>query len=511
MHRGSSPWLALCLAISAMALAACSGHSSQTGHGTAARAATSSFAFAGAAAVSVADCPGVTGESAAWCRSNWPPATSGTVFQYAFTETRLADGSRQGRTAYVYKPAAITGGSAYPLLTYLHGGTQSGETLFALLPFAQLADGRSAATPVEWVRNSAACQQSPLGSSAFGLGGTTLSGFVATSDHTSACDPDHLSYARPASAPAFYLVYPNGIEDFDGGGRSWEDGRNPSPGQFDTPNPDAEKRDDVAFIDTLIAQVKSREGALVDASRVYVGGISNGGIMTHRLLCNIGNGNFPELEKVAAFSVSVASMADNIFNGDRGREHCPAQSNAIAPLAIFVGYDSPTPDSQGQPFVANCNPYNPGNPRFPTLPACPYAPVSGDDTIPYGRAFDTGGGVFTVNSLSTGNVIASFDDQNFWLDYLSRSGAGASHETRGDLGFFTHYRRYTFAGSPLVYQVYETQNGLHLNGGTRFDFSVVGRIYDFLFAFRKSGGRVSSIGGAYDPQTATFGNLNGTW
>jgi hypothetical protein len=307
------------------------------------------------------------------------------------------------------------------------------------------------------------------------------------------------------------VVYPNGILDYDGSGRSWEDGRSPSPGQYDGPNPMQQKRDDVGFINALIATIKQQEGTLVDATRVYVAGVSNGGLMTTRLLCNSSNGNYPELAKVAAFSVSVASMADNLYSGSNGREQCPGSGSQIAALAIFVGYGSPTPNSAGQPFYANCNPYNPTDPMYPNLPACPYATVSGDGVMPYGPALDVGGGTYTVNSPTIGNVVASFDNQNFWLGYLRASGAGASTLSSSPLGYFTRVRHYRFAHSPAIYQVYETMNGLHYSNGSRDDFDAAGRIYDFLFSFRKSAGKLSYIGGSYDAASGTYGNLKGSW
>ncbi len=491
-------------------LAACGGGSSGSSAG-ALQPASSSFLFVSALPVSDADCPQTTGQTFEWCQSNWPPDRSGTVYRYAYTETRLATGSKMARLAYVYKPATITDPGSYPMLVDLHGGTQTGDALFEQVPFAQLADGRSQDNPIQWPRNTPDCQFSAYGSSSLGLGGPTMSGFVSTDGTAQDCTPDVETFAKPSAALPFYVVYPDGIFDFSGGGRSWEDGRNPSPGQVGSVNPDEQKRDDVGFINQLIATIKQQEGARIDSTRVYLAGVSNGGIMAARLLCNADNSAYPELASLAAVSVSVASMADNIASGSNGREQCPSKGQALTPLAIFVGYDAPTPNSAGQPFFTNCNPYNPIDPIAPDEPACPYATVSGDGTMPYGTAFDTGGGTFTVNSLTIGNVIASFDHQNFWLNYLSGSGAGGSTASSGMYGYFTHYRHYSFANSPLIYQVYETQNGLHLSAGTRFDFSAAARIYDFLFSFSKVQGKPQYIGGAYDPASGTYGNLTGVY
>ncbi|MDB5988005.1 MAG: hypothetical protein JWR16_3058 [Nevskia sp.] len=475
-------------------------------------AATSSFVFSGAIEVPNSDCSSVTGNSAQWCRNAWPPNTRGAVYQYSFKETRSDTGAVLLRTAYVYKPDLIKAGASYPLLTFLHGGTQSGDQMFLTYPFAELADGRSNALAIKWHQNTAECQLGPFGSSYVGLGGTSALGFLKTDGSGNDCMPPRQTYSRSKAASPFYVVYPNGITDYSGGGRSWEDGRTPSPGQYDGPNPMQQKRDDVGFVNALIATLKQREGTLVDPTRVYVGGVSNGGVMTTRLLCNTSNGNYPELAKVAAFSVSAASMADNLYSGSNGRELCPNAGSQLTALAIFVGYASRTPNSAGQPFFANCNPYNPSTPMYPNLPACPYATISGDGVMPYGGgALDVGGGTYTVNSPTIGNVIASFDNQKFWLNYFSNSGAGANTLSSNALGYFTRVRHYRFAQSPMIYQVYETQNGLHYNSSSRYDFDAAGRIYDFLFSFRKSAGTLSYIGGTYDPASGSYANLQGNW
>ncbi len=469
---------------------------------------TSSFSFVSRTAVSQADCPSVTGQTSSWCNNNWPSATYGTVYRYTFTETRLVTSTYPTltRTAYVYRPAVITAGASYPLLVYLHGATQTGDDMFAQTPFTQLADSRGTLLGGTWLQNSATCQEDQFGPKYFGLGGTSTSGFVDSTG--SQCSPVGRRFTRPKAASAFFVVYPNGIPDYDGGGNSWEDGRSPSPGQYDAPNPNDQKRDDVGFINALIAQVKTQE-TLVNPSRVYVAGISNGGVMTHRIVCNSGNSHYPELGKVAAFAASVSSMADNIYAGTNGREECPRAITTPVSLALFVGYDAPTPNAADQAFYANCNPYNPTDPMYKLFTACPYAPVSGDGTMPYGSAYDTGGGSFTVNSPTQGDVIASWDDQAFWLSFIGSSGAGGSSANDGVYGYFTHYRRYGFSSSSAVLQVYEVDHGLHQNGGTRYDYSAAARIYDFLFDFAKANGVTSVVGGSYDAATGSYANLSG--
>lgn len=75
---------------------------------------------------------------------------------------------------------------------------------------------------------------------------------------------------RPAAdAEPFLLVYPQGIDN------GWNDGR-----IFSGKGSDRTDIDDVGFLDAVIDDV-SQEFA-VDASRIYMTGVSNGAMMTHR-------------------------------------------------------------------------------------------------------------------------------------------------------------------------------------------------------------------------------------
>jgi poly(3-hydroxybutyrate) depolymerase len=492
----------LLLLVAAAALAACGGGGGSSASPPAPRG---SFTLQNVAEVAVSQCHSVTGQTVDWCNTNWPAASDGTVYLYTVNEAHKATGGVLARTAYVYKPARIGAGS-YPLLMFLHGGTQSGAALFDHFPFAQLADGRvSAASPKVWYKNTADCQQDALGGSGLGYGGSSVTGFITATG--AGCVPPQVSYSPTATSP-FYLVFPNGFPEVSAVSRAWEDGRNPSPGFENTAQASQQNRDDVGYINFLFATVKSREGGLVDPTRVYFGGSSGGGTMATRVMCNLDNSNYPELKNIAAVSVSIASMPDNLYFGSNGRELCPGAGHTPTPLSIFVGYDAPTPNApnDGTPFNLDCGFYNEKNPGD-----CSYPIVSGDGTMPYGTAYRVGGGTFTVNSPSKGKVIATEDHQNFWLNYFVNSGAGASTQTLGDFGYFTHYRRYTFATSPMVFQLYETKNGLHLTLGERGDFEPIARIYDFLFSFRKTDGKVTYIGGSYNAQTGGYGNLAGKY
>lgn len=94
---------------------------------------------------------------------------------------------------------------------------------------------------------------------------------------------------RPiADKEKFIIVCPSGID------KSWNDGR-PTPAQKKGIN-------DVKFIDQLITYVINTYNG--DPKRVYVTGMSNGGLMASRLACELSN-------RIAAIAVVGASMTEN--------------------------------------------------------------------------------------------------------------------------------------------------------------------------------------------------------
>jgi len=82
----------------------------------------------------------------------------------------------------------------------------------------------------------------------------------------------HTGFTQLGTAQGFALVYPDAID------RQWNDGRG-------DPNSKAhaDTVDDVGFLAALIADL-DRQG-LIDPRRVFVIGVSNGGMMTYRMLC----------------------------------------------------------------------------------------------------------------------------------------------------------------------------------------------------------------------------------
>ena len=104
----------------------------------------------------------------------------------------------------------------------------------------------------------------------------------------------HLGFTSLADSNNFIVVYPNGIDGY------WRDGRGYTHrGKRDT------SVDDVGFISKLIDHLV-RENK-TDPKRVYVTGISNGGMMTLRPGCELSS-------KLAAIAPIAASIPKNIMS-----------------------------------------------------------------------------------------------------------------------------------------------------------------------------------------------------
>ncbi len=77
----------------------------------------------------------------------------------------------------------------------------------------------------------------------------------------------HYGFAEAAAARGFAAVFPQGLRG------CWNDGRNPFPW----------RADDVAFLKVLAGELMA-EG-VADPGRIYLAGVSNGGMMAMRMLC----------------------------------------------------------------------------------------------------------------------------------------------------------------------------------------------------------------------------------
>jgi polyhydroxybutyrate depolymerase len=107
-----------------------------------------------------------------------------------------------------------------------------------------------------------------------------------------------------AEREGFIVVYPDGLE------RGWNDGRNDRARQRGR----AGAADDVAFL-TLAAQRLIRQG-LADPARIYLTGVSNGGMMSLRMACDA-----PPL--FAGIAPIIASLPADIAGRCRPRRATP--------------------------------------------------------------------------------------------------------------------------------------------------------------------------------------------
>ena len=117
----------------------------------------------------------------------------------------------------------------------------------------------------------------------------------------------------------FLVAYPDGWQ------RSWADGRSGTPA-------DKKDLDDVGFISAMLDDIARRQP--YDPSRVYAAGISNGGFMSERLACDLG-------DRFAAIGVVAATLAD--YLASRCRLSHPMSvmlmNGTLDPLVPFGGGD----------------------------------------------------------------------------------------------------------------------------------------------------------------------------
>ncbi len=121
----------------------------------------------------------------------------------------------------------------------------------------------------------------------------------------------------------FAVAYP------DGENRQWNDGRGDAISREK-----GRLRDDVGFLRALVAELAA--AGTIDPARVYVMGISNGAMMTFRLLC--------ESADLFAGAVTIA--------GNLGEEIAPScRPSRPVPLMMINGTDDPLVPYDGGPVT----------------------------------------------------------------------------------------------------------------------------------------------------------------
>lgn len=132
---------------------------------------------------------------------------------------------------------------------------------------------------------------------------------------------DMTRFSAVADREGFAVAYPDGVD------RSWNDARGEGPAAD-------QGVDDVAFLSDLVdTLVRDRN---VDPKRVYATGLSNGGLMTFRLACELS-------DKLAAFAPVIATLPE--------KQAC-APSRPL-PIAIFVGTEDPLVPYGGGEVASN--------------------------------------------------------------------------------------------------------------------------------------------------------------
>jgi polyhydroxybutyrate depolymerase len=124
-----------------------------------------------------------------------------------------------------------------------------------------------------------------------------------------------------ADREGFVVAYPDGV------GKHWNDGR--PPGEDEATR---EHVDDVAFLKAMIEAI-GRE-VTIDPKRVFATGISNGGMMSHRLACDLS-------AQIAAIAPVVGALSPLLS------EHC-RPSRPVPVLAVNGTADPLVPYGGGQ-------------------------------------------------------------------------------------------------------------------------------------------------------------------
>lgn len=155
----------------------------------------------------------------------------------------------------------------------------------------------------------------------------------------------HYGFAEAAAARGFAAVFPQGLRG------CWNDGRNPFPW----------RANDVAFLKVLAGELIA-EG-VADPSRIYLAGVSNGGMMAMRMLCEASDLFAGAGTIIANMPMAIGSkcqpprpMPIVMFNGSAD-SWIPYGGGGVGPLNLggFVWGTQQTAD-----FIAHANRCNAG-------------------------------------------------------------------------------------------------------------------------------------------------------
>lgn len=132
-------------------------------------------------------------------------------------------------------------------------------------------------------------------------------------------------FSQVAKREGFVVAYPDGVEG------QWNDGRglNQYTAQRDGV-------DDVAFISALVDDIARRQP--IDRSRIYVTGMSNGGLMAHRIACE------------APGLVAAIAPVEGVIP-ERTAQQCPP-GGAPTPMLLIKGADAPVFEQASRRYTA---------------------------------------------------------------------------------------------------------------------------------------------------------------
>jgi polyhydroxybutyrate depolymerase len=121
-------------------------------------------------------------------------------------------------------------------------------------------------------------------------------------------------FAEAATARGFTAVFPDGIN------RQWNDGREGRTSNID----------DVGFVRLLVGELITR--GIADPTRIYLAGISNGGMMTFRMLCEAS-------ELFAGAGTVIANMPAGIGESCQPKKTLPVEmfNGTADPLVPYEG------------------------------------------------------------------------------------------------------------------------------------------------------------------------------
>lgn len=135
-------------------------------------------------------------------------------------------------------------------------------------------------------------------------------------------------FDKVSDAYGFLVAYPDGLN------RSWADGRGGTPA-------DKDGVDDVHFLSELIRKLSSEYR--IDAARVYVTGMSNGGFMTQRVACSLA-------DQIAAAGSVAATMGQILASSCKPSKPVPMMliQGTQDPLVSINGGSLGTNGSRGE-------------------------------------------------------------------------------------------------------------------------------------------------------------------